>query len=77
MDVYVNGTAFFISKASVGDIVNLKIINDDADIGLFSNEDTLLDKRKSGDHLIFRTRHTFSGTQHTVAMTVCKMENDK
>ena len=24
MDVYVNGTAFFISKSSVGDIVNLK-----------------------------------------------------
>lgn len=77
MDVYVNGSAFFISKASVGDIVNLKVINDDADINIFSSEDSLLDKRKSGDFLIFRTRHTFTGTQHTVAMTVCKMENDK
>ena len=76
MDVYVNGTGFFIAKASVGDIVNLKIVNDDAEVNKQSNEDTLIDKKKSGNHLIFRTRHTFTGTQHTVAMTVCKMEND-
>ena len=74
-DVVVTGTAFFISKASVGDVVSLRVINDNVEVGMFTTPEELLDKRKSGDFLIYRTRHTFIDNQHTVAMTVCSMED--
>jgi len=74
MNVAVEGAGFIISKASVGDIVNLKIVNDNTEISQLGNEDELIDKGKSGDFIIYDTRHTFSGTQHTVSMNVCKLE---
>lgn len=74
INVTVEGAGFIISKASVGDIVNLKVVNDNTEISLFGNEDDLIDKTKSGDFIIHKTRHTFSGTQHTVSMNVCKLE---
>ena len=74
MNVVVEGAGFIVSKASVGDIVNIKIVNDDVESSLFGSEDELIDKGKSGDFIIYDTRHTFSGTQHTVSMNVCKLE---
>ena len=74
MNVVVEGAGFIVSKASVGDIVNLKVVNDNTEISLFGSEDELIDKGKSGDFIIHKTRHTFSGTQHTVSMNVCKLE---
>ena len=74
MNVVVEGAGFIVSKASVGDIVNLKVVNDNTEISFFGGEDELVDKSKSGDFIIHKTRHTFSGTQHTVSMNVCKLE---
>jgi len=74
LNVVIEGAGFIISKASVGDIVNLKVVNDNTEQSLFASEDELIDKGKSGDFIIYDTRHTFSGTQHTVSMNVCKLE---
>lgn len=74
MNVVIEGAGFIVSKASVGDIVNLKIVNDNTEQDRNVGEDDLIDKTKSGDCIIYDTRHTFSGTQHTVSMNVCKLE---
>ena len=42
----VTGTAFFLAKASVGDMVRMKVVNDNSEVTLFSSEDDMLDKRK-------------------------------
>ena len=73
-NVVVEGAGFIIAKSSVGDIVNLKVVNDNVENSSVASEDELIDKGKSGDFIIYDTRHTFSGTQHTVSMNVCKLE---
>ena len=70
--VVVPGTAFFVGKAAVGDIVNLNIRNDNTENP--TNEDNTIDQNKSGHHLIHDLRHTFRDTSHEVTMTVCKLE---
>ena len=74
LNVVVEGAGFIISKASVGDIVNLKVVNDNVENSSTANEGDLIDKAKSGDFIIYDTRHTFQGTQHTVSMNLCKLE---
>ena len=74
LNIVVDGAGFIVSKASVGDIVNLEIVNDNTEVQRGSSKDDLLDKRFSGNHIIYDTRHTFSGTNHVVAMNVCKLE---
>lgn len=76
LNVLVDGTGFIISKATVGDLVSMKIVNDNAEIGVFSTEEDTLDKDKSGDFLIYDIRHTFSGTGHTVSMNICKLVSE-
>lgn len=73
-NVVVEGAGFIIAKASVGDIVNLKVVNDNVESSSVATEDDLIDKSKSGDFIIYDTRHTFQGTQHTVSMNLCKLE---
>ena len=68
----VAGQAFFVSKASAGDMVRVYVTNDNTEIGDGDNEDTLLDKTKSGDFLIHDIRHTFVETTHTVSMNLVK-----
>lgn len=75
-NVLVPGVGLIVAKAGVGDIVNLRVINDNTDIDNSSNADTLLDKNKSGDFLIYETRHIFTGTTHDVSMNVCKLERE-
>lgn len=77
MSITVPGTAFFLGKAAVGDTVNLSIVNDNLEVGKQSNADDMLDKNKSGKHLIYDLRHTFRGTQHDVTMNVCKLEREE
>ena len=76
MSITVPGTAFFLGKAAVGDTVNLNIVNDNLEVGKQSSGDDMLDKNKSGKHLIYDLRHTFRGTQHDVTMNVCKLERE-
>ena len=76
MSITVPGTAFFLGKAAVGDTVNLSVVNDNLEVGKQSNADDMLDKNKSGKHLIYDLRHTFRGTEHDVTMNVCKLERE-
>lgn len=70
MDVTVPGPGFIKSGGTVGDKVRINVLNDD------NNPDSTeqLDKLKSGDFLIYNTRHTFRDTRHDVAMSVFKLE---
>ena len=68
----VPGTAFLIGKASVGDIVNTVIRNDNTEVG--SDPESVVDQNKSGHHLIHSIRHTFRETTHEVTMSICKLE---
>lgn len=77
MNVAVPGTAFFLGKATVGDTVNLKVVNSNIEVGSSASEDDLLDKKKSGKHLILELRHTFIGERHKVLMQVAKLETEK
>lgn len=74
MNVIVEGAGFIISKAGVGDIVNIKVVNDNIESSQTTSEDDLIDKTKSGEFIIYDTRHTFRGTQHVVSMNLCKLE---
>lgn len=77
MNIVVEGAGFIVSKASVGDVINLKVVNDNVESSITATEDDLIDKNKSGDFIIYDTRHTFAGTQHSVALNLCKMERLK
>ena len=73
----VTGTAFFLAKAAVGDIVRLKVVNDNTEVTDRSSEDDLIDKSKSGDFLIYDIRHTFQNTSHTVNMNLVKLVKER
>jgi|TARA_B100000123_G_C25713006_1_gene420834 hypothetical protein len=75
-EVTVPGTGFFLGKATVGDTVNLKIVNSNLDVNEKSTESELIDKKKSGKHLITKLRHTFRGTKHEVMMQVASFEQE-
>jgi hypothetical protein len=62
-----------MAKASCGDMVKLNVTNDNTEIEDDDNEDTLLDKQRSGNFLIHDIRHTFQETQHTVNMNLVKL----
>jgi len=74
MNVIVEGAGFIVSKASVGDIVNIKVVNDSVEMSQTGSEDDLIDATRSGDFIVYDTRHTFRGTQHIVSMNLCKLE---
>ena len=74
LNVAVDGVGFIISKAGVGDIVRLNVVSDNTLTDDINDESEVLDQRMSGDFIIYDTRHTFSGTQHTVSMNVGKLE---
>ena len=76
MNIAIPGTAFLFGKATVGDTVKLKVVNTNIDTGNISTEEDVLDKKKSGNHLILRIRHTFQGDKHKVLMEVAKLERE-
>ena len=68
------GSGFFIGKATVGDTVNVRIVNTNLEVGEQTTKDNLIDKKKSGKHLITKLRHTFRGEKHETYMQVAKLE---
>ena len=52
------------------------MVNTNIDTGNISTEEDVLDKKKSGNHLILRIRHTFQGDKHKVLMEVAKLERE-
>ena len=70
IDVTVPGPGFIKSGGTVGDKIRINVLSDDND----PDTDNNLDKLRSGDFLVYNTRHTFKDTRHDVAMTVFKLE---
>lgn len=70
MDVTVPGPGFIKSKGTVGDKIRIYVLNDDTN----PDKPEQLDEFRSGDFLVYNTRHTFRNTRHDVAMTVFKLE---
>ncbi len=68
-EVTVPGAGFVVSKSSVGDIVRIDTLSDDGD----NTTSATFDQLRSGDFLIYNTRHTFKGNRHDVVMSVCKL----
>jgi hypothetical protein len=70
IDITVPGPGFIASGGSVGDRIRVNVLNDD------NNPDApdQLDALKSGDFIVYNTRHTFRDTRHDVAMTIFKLE---
>ena len=70
IDVTVAGPGFIASGGSVGDKIRINVLNDNNN----PESPDQLDGLRSGDFLIYNTRHTFRDTRHDVAMTVFKLE---
>ena len=69
-DITASGVGFLKSGGSVGDRISIKVLADD----MSENVNNQLDKLRSGDFLVYNTRHQFAGVTHNVAMTVAKLE---
>ena len=70
IDVTVPGPGFIKSGGTVGDRIRINILSDNND----PDNTQPLDQLRSGDFLVYNTRHTFKDTRHDVAMTVFKLE---
>lgn len=70
MDVTVPGPGFVASGGSVGDKIRINVLGDDNN----PESQQQLDALRSGDFLVYNTRHTFRNTRHDVSMTVFKLE---
>ena len=72
----IGNTLVNLDLEGVVDTVNLKIVNSNLDVNEKSTESELIDKKKSGKHLITKLRHTFRGTKHEVMMQVASFEQE-
>lgn len=69
-DVTVPGPGFIKSGGTIGDKITINILKDAND----PDEPNQLDALRSGDFIVYNTRHQFRDTRHDVAMTVFKLE---
>jgi len=72
MSISVSGTMFMLVKATVGDMIRIHFTTSNAE----NNVESPLDPEKSGDYLIFATRHTFRDTHHIVSLDVSRISKD-
>lgn len=70
--ITVSGVAFLLAKATVGDIVNVNFQNSSSDIK--KGEDAL-DRTRTGDYLIYSTRHTFRETRHYTVLGITRLNS--
>lgn len=75
VNLVVPGTPFMYSKASVGDIMKCVFNTTSADPSV-EDTDRLIDKQKSGDYLIYATRHMFTNSRHTVSINATKITKE-
>lgn len=74
INIIIIGTGFGVSKATVGDIMNVKIVNDSTETPESASESDTIDTERSGDYLIYDIRHTFRDTTHEVSTNICRLE---
>ena len=70
IDITVPGPGFIKSNGTVGDKIRISVLNDNTD----PDKEELLDELRSGDFLVYNTRHVFRDTRHDVAMTIFKLQ---
>ena len=70
IDITVPGPGFIKSNGTVGDKIRISVLNDNTD----PDKEELLDELRSGDFLVYNTRHMFRDTRHDVAMTIFKLQ---
>ena len=74
IEIVVEGIGVFISGTQVGDIINVLIIGDtDEDF----SSDNFKDPKYTGDYLIWGLKHKFRNNEHSVFMTLCKLEAEE
>jgi len=75
LNVVVPGVAFMYAKISVGDIMRCQFASsvDDAKV---NDTESLTDRQKSGDYLIYAVRHMFRGTKHSASVNITKLTKD-
>lgn len=76
MNIIVPGTALIYSKVSVGDIIRCNFITSRMNTSI-ENSEELLDKDKSGDYVIYATRHIFKDSRHFVSLNISKIQKSK
>ena len=70
VEMTISGVAFMVAKATIGDIVSVNFLKAEAtQLGIY-------DLKKSGDYLVYGTRHTFRGTTHNVAVQMSRISRD-
>jgi hypothetical protein len=75
VNMVIPGVAFMYSKASVGDIMRCVFNSSSADPNI-KDADNLTDKQKSGNYLIYATRHMFKGSKHSVSINATKITKE-
>jgi hypothetical protein len=77
--ISVNGHDFFDGKnnTSIGRKIKVLFVkNDKVPKGEETNKETLFDKKKSGDFLIFACKHSIRQENYTVSMSLVKVDVD-
>lgn len=65
--IVVPGIAFLLAKASVGDKCRLNVLSPE------ESSEKIYDERWTGDYLVYKTKHVFRETTHTVTCELTKL----
>ena len=71
VNVILPGTAFMISRATVGDIVKINFLNTNTRSS--GDDQAQYDPNTSGNYLVYRARHTFRDTRHDVSVDITRI----
>jgi len=75
--ITVPGTNFSFDQKSktIGNMIKLKFLNNDVTIQSPSDADAMVDKVKSGKHMIYAARHNISLEKYDINLTCVKLDN--
>jgi hypothetical protein len=75
-NIVVPGSAVMLGQRSPGDIIRVEFMSTNVRTNSTSKKD-LLDPVRSGDYMIYSTRHVFKDTTHKVSMQITKLERNQ
>jgi len=73
IDIEIPGTAIILGKVTVGSIISVRFLTS-------NNKDnkqdlnSVIDKNRSGDYMIYNTRHIWKDTEHKVVCSITKLD---
>jgi hypothetical protein len=74
IDIEIPGTALILGKVTVGSIITVRFLTS-ANKDKSTDLDKVIDVNRSGDYLVYNTRHVFKDTIHTVTCSITKLAN--